>query len=220
MTSVNQSRIVEAIQEFFWYKCQGKQNYSQSISEDNSIYFTSVVDSIDGFDPIVGFVNDITISYTLEVKGKHEVNITSIPFNPEDKFIKGLAWYVDGLMDCDYYSSIEYSILVKEFCDILSQYSSINQESEFGYEDYPLDNYEAIMAIVALPDPIEAEEYLALVQNPLAGLTEEKSWYGRPDPKRFAKVKRRTKYLRNARQLKNMVLSFEPNFIEIDDCAY
>ncbi len=221
MSSKFQETVLNAIKEFFWYKHLGNQNYSQSIGQNLEIHFTSVLDTIVVSDPIFGVVRDLTLSYTISLTGKKEVQVTSIPFNPDQKFIKAIAWYVEGLVDSVYTFSIEYSTLEKEFCNILSEYSAINQESEHGYgEDYPMDILEAIMAIAALPDPIEAEEYLKMVENPLAGLTEQKSWYSRPDPKRFAKVKRRSKFLRSARQIKNEVLYFKPNFVEFDDYAY
>jgi hypothetical protein len=221
--SINlQNRILESIEEFFWYKCQGKQNYSQSIGENTIIYFNSVEESCDGFDPIVGFVNEITLSYTIEVSGDYNISIDSIPFNPENKTLKALAYYIDGLIDCNYFLTISYQKLVREFTTIIADYSALNQESEYGYEEeYPMDNYLAIMQIVALPEPTEAEEYLAMVSNPLAGLTEEKSWYRRQDPKKSKKIYRRTKSKNQGRKIKQAIFDFVDSldYIEMDDCS-
>jgi hypothetical protein len=225
-----QTQVCDVIKEFYFIKCQGTQAYAELIN-DTLITLNSTTYYNDGFDPEKGFVRELSIGFDIEVYGPVSVNITNVPFNHEEKFFTQLSQYICGLIDCFYSEPIEYNNLVKKYCLILSDFAATNQESEYGYDYDPelqLEFYNSVMAIVAAPEPTEAEEYLAMVQNPLAGLTEEKSWYRRQDPKKQPKVVRRTKSKNQARKLKQRVFNLDPlfdvmdtiDFVEFDDCAY
>jgi hypothetical protein len=225
-----QTQVCDVIKEFYFIKCQGTQAYAELIN-DTLITLNSTTYYNDGFDPEKGFVRELSIGFDIEVNGPISINITNVPFNHEEKFFTQLSQYISGLIECYYSEPIEYNVLVKEYCNILSDFAAINQESEYGYDTNPqlqLDYYNSVMAIIAIPEPTEAEEYLDMVQNPLAGLTQEKSWYRRQDPKKQPKVVRRTKSKNQARKLKQRVFSLEPLFDvmdtlevpEYDDYAY
>jgi hypothetical protein len=219
-----QTQVCDVIKEFYFIKCQGTQAYSDIVN-GSMVTLNSTTYYIDGF------VRELSIGFDIEVKGPISINITNVPFNHEDKFFTQLSQYISGLIDCYYSEPIEYNDLVRDYCQILSEFAAINQESEFGYDYDPelqLNFYNSVMAIIAIPEPTEAEVYLAMVENPLAGLTEEKSWYRRQDPKKQPKVVRRTKSKNQARKLKQRVFSLEPLFDvmdtmevpEYDDYAY
>jgi hypothetical protein len=217
-----QTQVCEAIQEFYFIKAAGTQAYTDLI-DDTEVTFNSTTYINDGFDPEVGYVRELNIGFDIEVKGIVSINITNIPFNFEQKFYEQLSQYICGLIDCFYTEPIEYNDLVKEYCNILSDFAATNQESEYGYDNDPqlqLDFYNSVLAIIATPEPTEAEEYLAMVQNPLAGMTDEKSWYRRQDPKKQPKVVRRTKSKNQARKLKQRVFSLEPLFDVMDTIEY
>jgi hypothetical protein len=217
-----QAQVQDAIKEFFYLKCSGTQAYSQIVGKAQ-LFFNSTTSTIEGFDCNVGWVNEIEVGYSIEYKGQIEFTILNVPFIPEDSFFLDLSEYIRGLVDCNYCDPIEYSQLVKDYCKILSDYGAINQESEYEYDQnlqLQLDNYAMIMAILALPEPTSEDELLQMVQNPLASITEEKGWYSRSDTKRTAKVVKRTKWKRQARILKNMVMNYEPDFPEFDDYAF
>jgi hypothetical protein len=217
-----QTQVCEAIKEFYFIKAAGTQAYTDLI-DDTEVTFNSITYVNDGFDPEVGYVRELNIGFDIEVKGFVSINITNIPFNFEEKFYIQLSQYICGLIDCFYSEPIEYNDLVKEYCNILSDFAATNQESEYGYDNDPqlqLDFYNSVLAIIATPEPTEAEEYLAMVQNPLAGMTDEKSWYRRQDPKKQPKVVRRTKSKNQARKLKQRVFSLEPLFDVMDTIEY
>jgi hypothetical protein len=225
-----QTQVCDVIKEYYFIKCQGTQDYSDIVN-GSMVTLNSTTYYNDGFDPEKGFVRELSIGFDIQVDGPVSVNITNIPYNHEEKFFTQLSQYICGLIDCFYSEPIEYNDLVRDYCQILSEFSAINQESEYGYDYDPelqLNFYNSVMAIIAIPEPTEAEVYLAMVENPLAGLTQEKSWYRRQDPKKQPKVVRRTKSKNQARKLKQRVFSFEPLFDvmdtlevpEYDDYAY
>jgi hypothetical protein len=215
-----QTQVLSSIKEFYFQKCMGHQSYAETVN-DSLIQFQSTSYEEIGYDCMLGWVNNVTIGFSLEINGLVNVFIYNIPFNTTEKFYEELSEYVNGLVDCFYVEPIEYFELQKEYSAILTDFADSLGENEFGFsEDLQLDNYAKIMEILALPEPTEAEEYLLMVQNPLAGLTEAKSLYGRPDPKKFATAKRRSKIMRHARKFKKLVFNYEPNNFEFDDYAF
>ena len=208
-----QTSINSTIKYFFFMKAMGTQAYLELVN-GYQFYFNTVstVDYVE--ESLKGIINNINITFKVQVTYDNvEFTVSNIPFKTDEVFYDRLTHFLFDLIERKFTGEATYEELIFEYFDI----QKLDVNDDFCHEQQ-LQNYNAIMAILAMPEPTEAEEYLQLLSNPLAGLTEEKSWYRRQDTQKSVRIKKRQLSIIKARQIKQRV--FDPFFTEYDDCSY